>query len=102
MKSELHIQSLSFLLGFLSPPQIGSPTALADESLLRALLESSDKSKHGLHVATGALWGASDIQKMADQGTLKVHLHTTSGASILKWYYNELMFVLSLVRFFSI
>lgn len=51
--------------------QIGSPTALADRELSTTLTEEARHS-HGLYVAVGALWGAQDIQKMADGGTLKV------------------------------
>ena len=56
---------------FLLPLQIGSPTALADRDVSTALFEEARRS-HGLYVAVGALWGAQDIQKMADGGTLKV------------------------------
>lgn len=49
---------------------IGSPTALADRELSTTLTEEARHS-HGLYVAVGALWGAQDIQKMADGGTLK-------------------------------
>ncbi len=51
---------------------MGSPTALADESLQRMLLEESERCGHGLYIAAGALWGATDIKKMADRGTLRV------------------------------
>ena len=51
---------------------MGSPTALADDTVLQALLAESQRAGHGLYVASGALWGAHDIQKMADRGTLKV------------------------------
>lgn len=49
---------------------VGSPTALAEaevEASLRAV-----QGKGGLYLPAGALWGASDIRKMADLGTLKV------------------------------
>ena len=52
---------------------VGSPTAFADadvESQLRALA-TRPGGVHGVYVPGGALWGASDIQKMADRGTLK-------------------------------
>jgi hypothetical protein len=29
-------------------------------------------SKHGVYIPSGALWGAEDIRKMADSGTLQV------------------------------
>ena len=51
--------------------QIGSPTALADRTVHQALFEAANKF-HGLYVPVGALWGAEDIKKMADRGTLKV------------------------------
>ena len=50
---------------------MGSPTALAEDSVREALIEGA-KGEHGLFVAAGALWGAVDIQRMADRGTLKV------------------------------
>ena len=50
---------------------MGSPTALAEDSVREALIEGA-KGKHGLYITAGALWGAVDIQKMADRGTLKV------------------------------
>ncbi len=52
---------------------MGSPTALADDAVLQELLQET-KGPQGrcIYVATGALWGALDIQKMADIGTLKV------------------------------
>ena len=53
--------------------QVGSPTALADDALRERLLKGAEE-EHGrsIYIATGALWGAHDIQKMADIGTLKV------------------------------
>lgn len=50
---------------------MGSPTALSDEAVYRDMMEAARHS-HGLYVACGALWGAQDILKMADGGTLKV------------------------------
>lgn len=50
---------------------MGSPTTLADDAVREELVEEASQS-HGLYVAAGALWGAQDIQKMADGGTLKV------------------------------
>jgi len=50
---------------------IGSPTALADESFESKLREAANHGKHGVYIPSGALWGADDIQKMADLGTLK-------------------------------
>lgn len=51
--------------------QVGSPTALAEEAVRKKLLQEA-RDSHGLYVAAGALWGAQDIQKMADRETLKV------------------------------
>ena len=50
--------------------QIGSPSALAD-SETEHLLKSNSK-KFGIFIPSGALWGANDIRKMADRGTLHV------------------------------
>ncbi|XP_064392117.1 aspartate dehydrogenase domain-containing protein-like [Halichondria panicea] len=49
---------------------IGSPTALADATVYKSLLGAA-QSEHGLYVPAGAFWGGQDIQKMANQGTLK-------------------------------
>ncbi|XP_057294766.1 aspartate dehydrogenase domain-containing protein-like isoform X2 [Hydractinia symbiolongicarpus] len=48
---------------------IGSPTALADIELEEKLKKAA--LHHGLYVPVGAFWGAEDITKMADQGSLK-------------------------------
>ena len=51
---------------------IGSPTALADRELEEQLRhEASRATGYGLYIPVGALWGAQDIKKMADRGTLK-------------------------------
>eukprot|EP01102_Stenamoeba_stenopodia_P001707 TRINITY_DN11553_c0_g1_i1.p1 TRINITY_DN11553_c0_g1~~TRINITY_DN11553_c0_g1_i1.p1 ORF type:complete len:296 (-),score=49.08 TRINITY_DN11553_c0_g1_i1:71-937(-) len=53
---------------------IGSPTALADvevESLVRRLTSSTSPKYHGFYVPAGALWGAVDIKKMTDRGSLQ-------------------------------
>ena len=50
--------------------QVGSPTALVDDSLTEQLLGAA--LHHGLYISNGALWGGDDIQKMADTGTLQV------------------------------
>lgn len=51
---------------------IGSPTALADRELEASLREEAARATgFGLYVPVGALWGAQDIRKMADRGTLK-------------------------------
>eukprot|EP01117_Protostelium_nocturnum_P019944 TRINITY_DN8774_c0_g1_i1.p2 TRINITY_DN8774_c0_g1~~TRINITY_DN8774_c0_g1_i1.p2 ORF type:complete len:294 (-),score=122.47 TRINITY_DN8774_c0_g1_i1:72-953(-) len=51
---------------------IGSPTSLANAALESRLREmSSDKSRNfGVYIPSGALWGAEDIEKMAQRGTL--------------------------------
>ena len=49
---------------------IGSPTALADESF-EANLQEAASGTHGVYIPSGALWGADDIQKMANLGTLR-------------------------------
>lgn len=54
--------------------QVGSPTALADDALHEKLAQEAKLNKHCLYIATGALWGALDIQKMADVGTLQVSI----------------------------
>lgn len=50
--------------------QIGSPTALSSQELETSLRTAA--IKHGLYVPSGAFWGAEDIKKMADRGTLQV------------------------------
>ncbi|XP_066910776.1 aspartate dehydrogenase domain-containing protein-like [Clytia hemisphaerica] len=50
---------------------IGSPTALADEDLEARLRKKSLETGYGLFVPAGAFWGGEDVQKMADQGSLK-------------------------------
>lgn len=50
---------------------IGSPTALGDKDLLTRLVDSSLKNKRKIYVPCGAFWGASDITKMANKGSLK-------------------------------
>jgi len=48
---------------------VGSPAALAARSM-EPLLQAAKSGDHGLYVPSGALWGASDIRKMADRNTL--------------------------------
>jgi aspartate dehydrogenase len=48
---------------------VGSPTALAD-SELNTKLRSASERRHGLYIPGGALWGADDIKKMSDGGSL--------------------------------
>ena len=48
---------------------VGSPTALSDSELNKKLCDASEHT-HGLYIPSGALWGADDIKKMADGGSL--------------------------------
>ncbi|EYC17310.1 hypothetical protein Y032_0031g2390 [Ancylostoma ceylanicum] len=50
---------------------IGSPTCLADSALLDSIRSIALKKARRVLVPAGAFWGGNDIQKMADQGTLK-------------------------------
>lgn len=47
---------------------VGSPTVFADRAVERSLLEAA--TEHGVYVPSGALWGAEDIRKMSDNGSL--------------------------------
>jgi aspartate dehydrogenase len=49
---------------------LGSPTALADRSLEQRLRQAASDTGHAIYVPSGALWGAVDLQKMADADTL--------------------------------
>ena len=53
---------------------VGSPTALADQDLWDSLEKAVHKDSLGisstLYVGTGAFWGADDVRKMADSGSL--------------------------------
>ncbi|KAF1761783.1 hypothetical protein GCK72_010039 [Caenorhabditis remanei] len=49
----------------------GSPTCFANQELLEKLRNLSLMHARRLLVPSGALWGANDIQKMADIGSLK-------------------------------
>ena len=51
---------------------IASTTTFADPKTEASLNEAADKNKsgHGIYLASGALWGALDIQKMSDAGKL--------------------------------
>eukprot|EP01090_Pellita_catalonica_P019843 TRINITY_DN6869_c0_g1_i1.p1 TRINITY_DN6869_c0_g1~~TRINITY_DN6869_c0_g1_i1.p1 ORF type:complete len:288 (-),score=60.38 TRINITY_DN6869_c0_g1_i1:550-1413(-) len=52
---------------------VGSPTIFADidvEKEIRAVAENNTQN-HGVYIPAGALWGADDIQKMSDRGTLE-------------------------------
>lgn len=52
--------------------QIGSPTALANLDVENRLRQKASSGSHGVYISSGALWGGSDIKKMADRRTLKV------------------------------
>lgn len=52
------------------------------EAALRAAATS-----HGLYIPAGAFWGAEDILKMADRGTLKVIVDLYTGTSNLNALY---------------
>lgn len=49
---------------------IGSPTALADDTVRCQLEEACKRTSRAVYVPTGAMWGAEDIRRMADRGTL--------------------------------
>ena len=51
---------------------IASTTTFADSFTENLLNDAADnnKSGHGIYLASGALWGALDIQKMSDGGKL--------------------------------
>ena len=48
---------------------VGSPTALADQSVEDTLRGAS--RSHGMYIPTGAFWGGEDIKRMADRGSLQ-------------------------------
>jgi len=48
---------------------IGSPTALSNPETERRLRRAA--TRHSLYIPSGALWGADDINKMADMGTVQ-------------------------------
>ncbi|KAK6745033.1 hypothetical protein RB195_011630 [Necator americanus] len=50
---------------------IGSPTCLADSILLDSIESIAATKRRRVLVPAGAFWGGNDIQKMAEQGTLK-------------------------------
>lgn len=49
---------------------IGSPSALADAELFQSLSESCELYGHNVYVPCGAMWGSTDVRKMAETGTL--------------------------------
>eukprot|EP01135_Chromosphaera_perkinsii_P005918 Nk52_evm4s372 gene=Nk52_evmTU4s372 len=57
-----------------SDVMVGSPTAFADpscENILKQYSGASAGKYNTLYIPSGAMWGANDIQKMADRDTLK-------------------------------
>ena len=53
----------------------GSPTALADDKVFSRLIQSAtdptvNLMNKGLYIPSGALWGAADLRKMSQRGTL--------------------------------
>ena len=55
---------------------VGSPTCFASQSLEKSIRDQLKLNKeaslpYGVFIPAGALWGANDIQKLADRGTLK-------------------------------
>ena len=50
---------------------VGSPTAFADSDIELTLRQTADKFGHGCYIPAGALWGAQDLAKMSDLGTLQ-------------------------------
>lgn len=52
---------------------MGSPTAMADATLAASLrsLANGTSTPGALYIPVGAFWGAEDISRMADRGTLK-------------------------------
>jgi len=49
---------------------IGSPTAMADPTTEDAIRKSASMSTSALYIPAGALWGAQDIQSMANRNNL--------------------------------
>lgn len=50
---------------------VGSPTAFADTAYETEMRKVADEPNgHGVYVPAGALWGAQDIQKMAQRGSI--------------------------------
>ncbi|KAM4801344.1 aspartate dehydrogenase domain-containing protein isoform X2 [Urocitellus parryii] len=56
---------------YLRPPQVGSPSALANQTTERQLLEASHRWNHAVFVARGALWGTEDISRLDAAGGLQ-------------------------------
>ncbi|XP_068680418.1 aspartate dehydrogenase domain-containing protein-like [Montipora foliosa] len=51
---------------------IGSPTAFANSDVENKLRKKASSGRHGIYIPSGALWGGSDIKKMADRETLQL------------------------------
>lgn len=49
---------------------IGSPTVFADATIEATIRRAAREARHTCYVPSGALWGAVDLQKMADANTL--------------------------------
>ncbi|XP_032749655.1 putative L-aspartate dehydrogenase isoform X3 [Rattus rattus] len=58
---------------------VGSPSALADQTTERQLLEASNHWGHTVFVARGALWGCEDISRLDAAGGLQPHRHACGG-----------------------
>ncbi|KAG3256581.1 aspartate dehydrogenase domain containing, transcript variant X2 [Ictidomys tridecemlineatus] len=56
---------------YLRPPQVGSPSALANQTTERQLLGASHRWNHAVFVARGALWGTEDISRLDAAGGLQ-------------------------------
>lgn len=63
----------------LHPPQVGSPSALADQATEQQLLEASHRWNHTVFVARGALWGTEDITRLDAAGGLQVRARWAPG-----------------------
>jgi aspartate dehydrogenase len=62
----------------------GSPTALADTALETSLREAASKDGNGaLYIPVGALWGASDLQALANRGECFTSYHSWASFSYL-------------------
>uniref|UniRef100_A0A1I7W7B2 NAD_binding_3 domain-containing protein n=1 Tax=Heterorhabditis bacteriophora TaxID=37862 RepID=A0A1I7W7B2_HETBA len=53
---------------------IGSPSSLADKSLYDSIQHTANLNRRSVFIPSGAFWGGTDIQKMADTGMLKKKL----------------------------
>lgn len=58
-------------IGMICLEQIGTPTSLADQEFYDKLTNKIAESKFRVLVARGALWGANDIQLMAQRNQLQ-------------------------------